>query len=52
MCTALFFRYNGYVLGFPAAASEEDFVVDVVNHRYTVKKMSEILQKNTAKSSS
>lgn len=52
MCTALFFRYNGYILRFPIAISEEDFVVDVVNHRYTLKEMSEILQQNTTKSSS
>ena len=52
ICTALFFRYNGHVLRFPIAKSEEDFVVDVVNHRYTVKEMSEILQQNTTKNSS
>lgn len=51
ICTAIFYRYNGYILRFPSAKTEEDFVVDVVNHRYTLKKMAEMLKEHSIKSS-
>ncbi|MBT2572033.1 type II toxin-antitoxin system death-on-curing family toxin [Planococcus sp. ISL-110] len=47
MCTAIFFRYNGYLLRFPYPQLEEDFVVDVVKHRYTLEEVAEILKENT-----
>jgi death-on-curing protein len=50
MCTAIFFRYNGYTLRFPASKTEEDFMVDVVNHRYSLEEIAEILNEHTKKS--
>lgn len=47
MCTAVFFRYNGYRLRFSSPQVEEDFVVDVVNHRYTLEEITGILKENT-----
>lgn len=47
MCTAVFFRYNGYSLRFSSPQTEEDFVVDVVNHRYTLDDIAAILERNT-----
>lgn len=46
MCTALFFRYNGYRLRFPSSQMEEDFVVDVVNHRYTLEEIAGLLREH------
>ena len=46
LCTAVFFRYNGYKLRFPTAKIEEDFVVDVVKHRYTLEEIAGILKEN------
>jgi death-on-curing protein len=50
MCTAIFYRYNGYTLRFPSSKTEEDFVVDVVNHRYTLERVAELLKENSIKS--
>lgn len=47
MCTAVFFRYNGYHLRFSSSQDEEDFIVDVVNHRYTPEDIAVILKENT-----
>lgn len=47
MCTAVFYRYNGYFLRFASPQVEEDFVVDIVNHRYNLKEIAEILKENT-----
>lgn len=51
MCTAMFFRLNGYQLRFSQAKEEEDFVVDVVNHQYTLEEMAYILEKHTKQNS-
>lgn len=47
ICIAVFFRYNGYRLRFSSAQTEEDFVVDVVNHRYTLEEIAGILKEHT-----
>lgn len=47
MCTAVFFRYNGYRLRFSSPQIEEDFVVDVVKHRYSLEEIAEILKEHT-----
>lgn len=47
MCAAVFFRYNGYHLLFSSSQYEEDFIVDVVNHRYTLEDIAVILKENT-----
>ena len=52
MCTAIFFRYNGFILRFPTPKMEEDFVVDIVTHRYSLEEIAEVLKKNTTKSKS
>ncbi|MCP2033595.1 death-on-curing protein [Planomicrobium sp. HSC-17F08] len=50
MCTAIFYRYNGYILRFPSPKTEEDFVVDVVNHRYTLEEVANLLEEYSLKS--
>lgn len=50
MCTAIFYRYNGYILRFPSPKTEEDFVVDVVNHRYTLEEVANLLEEHSLKS--
>lgn len=50
MCTAIFYRYNGYTLRFPSPKTEEDFVVDVVNHRYTLEEVANLLEEHSLKS--
>lgn len=52
MCTAIFFRYNGYPLRFPTPKKEEDFVVEVVTHRYAFEEIAGLLEKYTTKSGS
>ncbi|WP_332309450.1 type II toxin-antitoxin system death-on-curing family toxin [Planococcus lenghuensis] len=47
VCTAVFYRYNGCSLRFPSSKTEEDFVVDVVNHRYTLEEVADILKANS-----
>ena len=47
MCTAMFFRLNGYKLRFKDSQEEEDFVVDVVKHRYTLDEIAHILEVHT-----
>lgn len=47
MCTAVFFRYNGYHMRFSSPQVEEDFIVDVVNHRYSLDEIAAILEQNT-----
>lgn len=52
MCTAIFFRYNGYTLRFPTPKTEENFVVEVVTHQYTFEEIAGLLEKYTTKSGS
>ncbi|ALS77879.1 phage killer protein [Planococcus kocurii] len=47
MCTAVFFRYNGYHMRFSSPQVEEDFIVDVVNHRYSLDEIAALLEQNT-----
>lgn len=49
MCTAMFFRLNGYQLRFADSKEEEDFVVDIVKHRYTLEEIAGILENHTEK---
>lgn len=48
MCMAMFFLLNGYQLRFADSMEEEDFVVDIVKHRYTLEGIATILEKHTA----
>lgn len=50
ICTAIFYRYNGYILRFPSPKTEEDFVVDVVNHCYTLEEVANLLEEHSLKS--
>lgn len=44
MCTILFFHYNGYHLKFPNNKEEEDFVVGIVTHDYSLEEISRVLK--------
>ncbi|WP_325062695.1 type II toxin-antitoxin system death-on-curing family toxin [Massilibacterium senegalense] len=46
LCTALFFRYNGYRLQFENSEEEEDFVVGIVTHNYSLEEISSVLEEH------
>ncbi|GKV66961.1 MULTISPECIES: type II toxin-antitoxin system death-on-curing family toxin [unclassified Sporosarcina] len=48
MCTAIFFRLNGYLLRFQDQKKEEDFVVDIVKHRYSLEEIADVLEEYTS----
>lgn len=47
LATAVFYRLNGYQLRFPDSQFEEDFVVDVVLHKYEFQQIVQILEQHT-----
>ena len=42
-----FFRYNGYKLRFEKSQKEEDFVVDIVTHKYSLAEIAQVLEEHT-----
>lgn len=46
LCTAIFIRINGYSLRFEDSKEEEDFIVDIVNHKYSLEEIAQVLERN------
>lgn len=47
MSTSMFLRMNGYKLRFDDPKLAEDFIVDIVNHKYTLEEVANILKQHT-----
>lgn len=47
LATSIFYRLNGYQLRFDDPQFEEDFIVDVVLHKYSLQEITIILKQNT-----
>lgn len=45
LATAVFYRLNGYELRFDDKQFEEDFIVDIVLHKYDFQQIVQVLQK-------
>ncbi len=45
----IFLRYNGYLFIMDTKAAE-DFTVDMVNHKYTLSELAEVIQRHSQKS--